>query len=98
MFSGQIGGSRGQTRPAIDVHWFREILMLGALDHDLLANIAKRVRDRASRYVTTEHVAHVFPGRPVSRDISKIPKRYIICVENLNVSSERRTCTSVFFT
>lgn len=77
VFSGQIRGPRGQTRSAVDVHRFREILMLRALDHDLLADIAKRVGNRARRYIATEHVAHVLPGRSVSCDISKVPKKYI---------------------
>lgn len=74
MLSGQIRGPRCQTRPAVDVHRFREILMLRALDHDLLANIAKRVRDRARRDIATEHVAHVLPSRSISRDVSKVPE------------------------
>lgn len=74
MFSGQIRRSCGETCPTIDVHRFREILMLGTLDHYLLANIAKRVCDRARRYVATKHVAHVFPGRSISRYVSKVPE------------------------
>lgn len=74
MFSGQIRRSRSETRPTVDVHRFCKILMLGTLDHYLLANVAKRVCDRARRYVATKHMAHVFPGRSVSRYISKVPE------------------------
>lgn len=74
MFSGQIRRSRSKTCPAVDVHRFREILMLGTLDHYLLANVAKRICDRARRYVATKHMAHVFPGRSVSCYISKVPE------------------------
>lgn len=52
--------------------------MLRTLDHDLLANIPKRVRDRARWYVATEHVAHVLPSRSVSCDVSKVSTRYIV--------------------
>lgn len=74
MFSGQIRRSCGETRPAVDVHRFREVLMLGTLDHYLLANVAQRVCDRARRYVATKHMAHVFPGRSVSCYVSKVPE------------------------
>lgn len=74
MFRGQVSRSRGQARPSIDVHWFREILVLRSLDHDLLANVAERVRDRARWYVATEHVAHVFSGRSVSGHVSEVPE------------------------
>lgn len=74
MFSGQVRRSRSEACPAIDVHRFREILMLRTLDHYLLANVAKRVCDRACRYVATKHMAHVFPGRSVSCYVSKVPE------------------------
>lgn len=74
MFSGQICRSRSEACPAVDVHRFREILMLGTLDHYFLANIAKRVCDRARRYVATKHMAHVFPSRSVSCYVSKVPE------------------------
>lgn len=56
--------------------------MLGSLDHDLLANIAKRVRDRARRYVATEHVTHVFPGRSISCYVSKVPETSSVYLTN----------------
>lgn len=59
MFRGQIRGSRRETRSAINVDRLREILMLRSLDHDLFANIAKRVGYCTSGYVATEHVTHV---------------------------------------
>jgi len=74
MFSGQIRRSRSETCPAVDVHRFREILMLGTLNHYFLANVAKCICDRARRYVATKHVAHVFPGRSVSCYVSKVPE------------------------
>lgn len=49
--------------------------MLRPFDHDLLANIAQRVRDRARRDIATEHMAHVFPGRSVSCYVSKVSER-----------------------
>lgn len=73
MLSWQICGSRSQTRSAVDVHRFRKILMLRTLDHYLLANIAKRIRDRTRRYVASEHMTHVFSGRSVSCHISEVP-------------------------
>lgn len=60
MLRGQIGRSRGKARSPVDVHRFREILVLRPLDHDLLANVAKRVGDRARRDVATEHVHMCF--------------------------------------
>jgi hypothetical protein len=97
VFGGQIRGPRGQTRPAVDVHWFRESLMLGTLDHDLLADIAKRIGDRARWYVAAEHVAHVLPGRSVSCDVSKVPKRYRSFDRALKIESSlgSRACSSV---
>lgn len=73
MFRRQISRSSGQARSPVDVHRFREVLVLRSLDHDLLANVAERVGDRARRDVATEHVAHVFPGRSVPCHVSKIP-------------------------
>lgn len=73
MFSGQIRRSRSETCSTVDVHRFREILMLGTLDHYLLANIAKCICNRARWYVATKHMAHVFPGRSVSCYISEVP-------------------------
>lgn len=75
MLRGQIGRSRGKARSPVDVHRFREILMLRPLDHDLLANVAKRVGDRARRDVATEHVAHVFSSGSVSCHVRKVPGR-----------------------
>lgn len=77
MLRGQVGGSGGQARSSVHVHRFREILVLGSLDHDLLADVAERVRDRARRNVATEHVAHVFTGRSVSRHVSKVPGKEV---------------------
>lgn len=74
MFSGQICRSRSEACPAVDIHRFREILMLRTLDHYFFANVAKCICDRARRYVATKHMAHVFPGRSVSCYISKVPE------------------------
>lgn len=75
MLRGQIGRSGGKARSPIDVHRFRQILVLRSLDHDLLANVAKRVRDGARRNVATEHVAHVFSSGSVSCHVRKVPER-----------------------
>ena len=75
MLRRQIGRSSGQARSSVDVHRFREVLVLRPLDHNLLANVAERVGDRARRYVATEHVAHVLPGRSVSCHVSKVSGR-----------------------
>lgn len=75
MLGGQISRSGGEACSSVDVHRFREILVLRSLDHDLLANVAKRVRDRARRNVATEHVAHVLSSGPVSCHVSKVPER-----------------------
>jgi len=61
--------------------------MLRTLDHDLLADVAKRIGDRARWYIAAEHVAHVLPGRSVSCDVSKVPKRYRSHVERLTIES-----------
>lgn len=74
MFSGQIRRSRSEACPAVDVYRFREILMLGTLDHYFFANIAKRICNRARRYVATKYMTHVFPGRSVSCYVSKVPE------------------------
>lgn len=74
MFSGQIRRSCCETCSAIDVHRFREILMLRTLDHYLLANVTKRVCNCARRYVATKDMTHVFPGRSISCYVSKVPE------------------------
>lgn len=91
MLRGQISRSRGEARSPIDVHRLREILVLRSLDHDLLANVAKRVGDRARRNVATEHVAHVFPSGPVSCHVRKVPERRTTrqTIDNIGFRNER---------
>lgn len=72
VLGGQVRRPRGQA-PAVDVDGLGQILMKRALDHYLLADVAQRVGDRASRYVTAEHVAHVLPRGAIPRHVSEVP-------------------------
>lgn len=56
-----------------------------ALYHDALADITQGVGDRPCRRLTSEHVAHVAPSRPVSRHIRKVPaeERWLKPLERL---------------
>lgn len=76
MLRRQVRRPRREARSAVNVDGLRQILMERSLDHNLLAYVAKGVSDRAGRYVASENVTHVLPGRSVSRHVSKVPAFY----------------------